>query len=188
MPNYRRRYRTGATYFFSMVTYRRRHLFDNEENVDRLRSAFRQTLEEHPFEIEAAVILPDHTHQLWKLPLGDSDFSRRAGRAKALFTKSLPEHRISAEPSRAKHRESDVWQRRFWEHEIRDADDFKAHLNYIHYNPVKHGYVTCPHLWPWSSFRKWVALGQYSLDWLCVCNGRQVVLPEFPQVDEEFGE
>lgn len=188
MPNYRRFSQGGGTFFFTMVTHRRAHLFADSENVERLRVAIRQTLNEWPFEIETAVVFPDHAHYLWRLPDGDSNFSKRAGRAKALFTKSLPGHRISSQASRAKHRESDVWQRRFWEHTIRDPDDFKEHLNYIHYNPVKHGYVTCPDLWPYSSFRKWVKRGAYPMDWLCVCNGKQATPPRFPEIEEDFGE
>src|SRR6185436_12772215 len=95
---------------------------------------------EWPFEIVGAVVLPDHLHWMWALPANDSNFSKRIGRIKALFTKALEQHPFqSLNVSRARHRESEIWQRRFWEHAIQDPSDFENHLNYIHYNPVRHG-------------------------------------------------
>ena len=108
-----------------------------------------------PFDIRAAVVLPDHMHFIWTLPRGDKDYSKRLGLMKVKVTRSLngvgnlPEH---VSPSRRKHRESDVWQRRFWEHTIDDEDEFERFFDYVHYNPVKHGHTSCPHLWPYSSF------------------------------------
>jgi len=134
---------------------------------------------EWPFEIVAAVVLPDHLHWIWTLPEGDADFSRRMGRIKAMFTKAVGD--IAALPSgnlsRGRHRESEVWQRRFWEHAIRDEKDLENHLNYIHYNPVKHGLVKCPHDWRASSFRKWVSNDGYAMDWCCVCEDVRVRVP-----------
>jgi putative transposase len=107
---------------------------------------------------------------LWTLPTGDSDYSKRVGRLKALFTRLLQGN--SALPqdicvSRQRQRESDVWQRRFWEHTIRDGADWVAHVNYLHYNPVKHGLARCPHEWEYSSFRRFVEKGMYGKDWGC---------------------
>ena len=106
---------------------------------------------ERPVDVLAAVIMPDHIHFIWELPPDDHDFSKRVGRLKVLFTRSLPptaDIRRAESLSRLAHREAAVWQRRFWEHTIRDEHDFRRHLDYIHYNPVKHGLATCPHSWP----------------------------------------
>lgn len=91
-------------------------------------------------------------------------------------------------PSRRRHRESDVWQRRFWEHTLDDIDDFKSHLDYIHYNPVKHGYVTCPHLWPYSSFSRWTDRGVYEPAWGCQCRGRVPEPVDFAAIADSVGE
>lgn len=90
--------------------------------------------------------------------------------------------------SRAKHRESDVWQRRFWEHTIRDEADFERHLEYIHYNRVKHGFVSCPHLWEYSSFDSWVQKGMYENDWCCGCCSQELAVPDFTGISEKAGE
>ena len=123
---------------------------------------------ERPFDIPAAVVLPDHVHFLWTLPEGDTDYPTRVGRTKAVFTRSLAAddpRRMAPTVSRDVHRESGVWQRRYWEHTIRDEDDFKAHLDYVHYNPVRHGYVRSAREWSYSSFSRWVARGEYDSDW-----------------------
>jgi putative transposase len=144
-----------------------------------------------PFEITAAIVLPDHIHFLWTLPPSDSNYSRRVGRMKALFTqsmrgkKSLPQ---TVSLSRRKHRESDVWQRRFWEHTITDETDLAKHLDYLHYNPVKHGLVSCPHSWEYSSFHKWMKLGKYAVDWGCQCQGKKPRIPDFNQMGLRLGE
>ena len=172
MPNYRRVYISGGTYFFTLVTYCRRPLFRHPSNVQLLRNAIARVKTEKPFKIIAAVILPDHTHFLWQLPSNDSNFSQRISRLKVLFTrtyKSKNPSNLEISESRHKHRESDVWQRRFWEHLIRDEADLQQHLDYIHYNPVKHGLVSCPHSWEYSSFSRWVEKGRYTLDWGCTC-------------------
>lgn len=188
MPNYRRAFVPGGTFFLTIVTHRRRPLFADEENVRRLRAATLTVMNERPFEIVASVVLPDHLHFMWTLPDGDSDFSARVGRIKVEFTKALraagdavgDAHPTSV--SRAKHRESDVWQRRFWEHCVRDQEDFNEHLDYIHYNPVKHGLIDCPHAWGASSFGKWVASDHYAHDWCCACDGRVVKVPDFSRI------
>jgi putative transposase len=127
------------------VTCDRRPLLGTPTAVQRLRDALGQVLADWPFDFAAAVVLPDHVHFLWTLPHGDADYSKRVGRMKALFTRSLAASPVGpARPSRVKHRESETWQRRFWEHTIRDDEDFKNHLDYIHYNPVKHALVLQP--------------------------------------------
>jgi putative transposase len=149
---------TGGCYFFTVVTYSRRPFFEQPERVDLLREAFRWTQRQRPFCLEAIAILPDHLHCLWQLPEGDSDYS---GRWRSL--KQWVAHRV---PATVNHRgEKAIWQRRFWEHWIRDEEDWRRHLDYIHYNPVKHGYVECPADWPYSSFRHAVERGWYASDW-----------------------
>lgn len=175
MSNYRRAWIPGGTFFLTIVTHRRQPLFREGERVEQLRQAIAIVKTETPFEIVAAVVLPDHLHFIWKLPSGDTNFSRRVGRLKVLFTRSLFGVGASARAdseSRRKHRESDVWQRRFWEHTIRNETELESCLNYIHYNPVKHGLVSCPHQWEYSSFHTWVKRGQYSFDWACTCQGQ----------------
>lgn len=172
MPNYRRAYIPGGTYFFTLVTYCRRPLFKPLYNIQLLRIAVAKVKAEKPFKIVAAVILPDHIHFIWQLPPGDSNYSQRISRLKVLFTrayKSQNPSNIEISASRHRHRESDIWQRRFWEHLIRDEADLQQHLDYIHYNPVKHELVSCPHLWEYSSFSRWVNRGRYTLDWGCTC-------------------
>ena len=120
--------------------------------VDVLREAVRVTKRERPFEIDAWVVLPDHMHCVWTLPEGDADFSTRWSVIKARFSRAMP-----PAPRRASHearREHGIWQRRFWEHHIRDEADFRAHVRYCWINPVKHGYVERPEDWPYSSYRK----------------------------------
>ncbi|WP_228059143.1 REP-associated tyrosine transposase [Nostoc sp. LEGE 06077] len=139
MSQYRRSYVPGGVYFFTLVTYRRIHLFSNVENISLLRQAIAKMRKELPFEITAAVVLPDHLHFIWSLPPDDSNYSQRVSRFKVLFTRSLRGKRSLSQDvsaSRRKHRESDVWQRRFWEHTIFDEHDLHRHLDYIHYNPL----------------------------------------------------
>ena len=138
-----------------------------------------------PFDIIGAVILPDHLHFLWQFPPNNADYSKRVGRLKALFTKSFKaENNLIQEisESRKKHRESNIWQRRFWEHTIKDERDFEQHLDYIHYNPVKHGLISCPHLWQYSSLNLWIKKGFYTQDWACVCQGNKVKIPDFREI------
>ena len=172
MPNYRRVYIPGGTYFFTIVTYCRRPLFINPDNIHLLRTAVARVQRKQPFKIIAAVILPDHIHFIWQLPPDDSNYSQRISRLKVLFTrayKAKNPSNLEISISRHRHRESDIWQRRFWEHLIRNEADLQQHLDYIHYNPVKHGLVSCPHLWEYSSFSRWVDRGRYTLDWGCTC-------------------
>ncbi|MDD3450236.1 MAG: transposase [Gammaproteobacteria bacterium] len=159
--DYRRHRLPGGSCFFTVVTQHRRPLL--VDHIEALRAAFRLVRSRYPFAIEAIVVLPDHLHTLWRLPDGDSDYSRRWMVLKRAFSSALPA--APASPSQARKREKGVWQRRFWEHTIRDEADWARHMDYIHYNPVKHGYVDSPAAWPWSSFPRWVARGVYEPGW-----------------------
>ncbi|MBA1446445.1 MAG: transposase [Chromatiales bacterium] len=158
MSNYRRAYIPGGHYFFTVVTHNRIGLFSNEQNIDRLRGAFRHVIKKHPFAIDAIGILPDHIHAIWRLPDGDANFSLRW----RLIKHFLSIHVAGKLNQRG---EKQVWQRRFWEHQIRNEEDWRNHMDYIHYNPVKHGYVTHPSEWPYSSFGRAVEKGWYDPDW-----------------------
>ena len=167
---YRRLHVDGASYFFTLVTEQRRRLFDEPTAVMLLDRALALVQTRHPFEIEAQVILPEHLHTIWRLPAGDADFAGRWRLIKSNFTRwylsSRPRPPRSA--SRLSKQEQAVWQRRYWEHLIRDDRDFGAHLDYIHYNPVKHGLVRAPRDWPHSTFQQWVESGAYQEDWCCL--------------------
>ena len=163
---YRRSRTPGGTFFFTVATQRRRKILCMEGNVRLLRQAFREVKARHPFTIEAFVLLPDHIHCVWTLPPDDRDFSTRWMLIKCRFSrgcKGPAAAQISA--SRVRKRESGVWQRRFWEHEIRSERDLAAHVEYIHFNPVKHAFVKSPADWPYSSFHRYVRDGIYERDW-----------------------
>jgi putative transposase len=134
------------------------------ENIAALRQSFRSVNAAHPFVIAAVVILPDHLHAILTLPDGDDDFSLRWRQIKSKFSRAIDKgERISN--SRARKHERGIWQRRFWEHVIRDDNDFEHHADYIHHNPVKHGLVGRVADWPFSSFHRFVRLGIYSDTW-----------------------
>jgi putative transposase len=163
---YRRSKTPGATYFFTVVTYQRQTIFDDAEMVDLLRDCFRVVKQRHPFVIEAIAVLREHLHCIWTLPDGDADFSMRWRLIKGEFSRRCgDEYKRQRGDSRVKKGEQAVWQRRFWEHQIRDEQDFAQHVDYIHFNPVSHGLVSAPKDWPYSSFRRYVRDGCYSLDW-----------------------
>jgi len=163
---YRRAKTKGGTYFFTVVTHQRRKFLCQPANVSVLREAFCYAMAEHPFEIDAMVLLPDHLHCIWTLPAGDGDFSTRWRLIKSYFTRHCdPICHGRPSPSRQKKQERAVWQRRFWEHQIGDEGDFIQHVEYIHYNPVKHGLVKAPKDWPYSSFHRDVRRGVYAWDW-----------------------
>nr|VFK56432.1 MAG: putative transposase [Candidatus Kentron sp. TUN] len=159
--DYRRAKIPGAQYFFTVVIEHRRHLLI--EHMDRLRAAFRHVQPRHPFRIDAIVILPDHLHTLWTLPTDDSDYANRWMRIKRTFSSGFPA--LPSNSSQKRKREKGIWQRRFWEHCIRDERDRQNHLDYIHYNPVKHGYVEQVRDWPYSTFQRLVKRGWYTADW-----------------------
>jgi putative transposase len=181
MPLYRRIFRPGGTYFLTLVTENRAPLFVDAQNRMLLHSALAECGARRPFTIEAIVLLPNHLHLLCTLPQNDLDYSGRVAAVKAYFTRSYLTFggKEQRSPSRITHRRRGVWQRKFWEHTIKDQNDFNRHMDYIHYNPVKHGLVRCPHAWQHSSFSKWVAAEAYEADWQCVCNSRVMKPPAF---------
>lgn len=164
---YRRLRVEGAAYFFTVVTHDRRALFHDDELVGLLQAAITHVQSRHPFEVEAQVILPDHLHAIWQMPSGDANYAKRWRLIKEAFTRSCMKVRsVPARSSIAKARgEQLVWQRRFWEHLIRDEADFAEHLDYIHLNPVRHGLAATPGDWPLSSFRSWIDRGYYDERW-----------------------
>lgn len=160
---YRRACVAGATYFFTLV------VADRDSNllvdhIDALRRAVATVRRRHPFSIDAFVVLPDHLHAVWTLPPGDADFAMRWGLVKATFSKQIPPGEGRSE-SRAKRGERGLWQRRFWEHLIRDEEDLARHVDYVHFNPVKHGHVARAIEWPYSSLRAYVRRGWATEDW-----------------------
>jgi putative transposase len=163
MADYKRLY-VGPKWFFTVVTGKRRPIFSDEVARVCLRQAIRECRLHYPFSIDGWVLLPDHIHCIWTIEEPDADFSTRWSIIKRLFTKSFRNGKTPTAP---------FWQRRFWEHGIRDEKDFENHINYLHYNPVKHGYVTNVRDWKWSSFHKYGAEGLYPADW-----GSNVVIPD----------
>ncbi len=163
---YRRARIEGGTFFFTVVTFYRQRILCTPENVVLLRSIFRETMQRHPFSIDAFVLLPDHLHCIWTLPQGEADFSTRWRLIKSNFSRRCSkETNLVNAASRAKKGEQAIWQRRFWEHMIRDGDDYRGHVEYIHYNPVKHGMVKAPIDWEYSSFHSYVRDGIYDRRW-----------------------
>jgi putative transposase len=162
---YRRALVGGATYFFTVnLADRRCRLL--VEHIDELREAVREVKQAHPFEVVAWVVLPEHMHAIWSLPPGDSDYSMRWNQIKGGFSRRIPKgDRVSK--SRIGKRERGIWQRRFWEHLIRNDEDLGRHVDYTHYNPVKHGYVQRAIDWPFSSFHRFVGREWRSADWGC---------------------
>jgi putative transposase len=163
MPDYRRNYLSGGTYFFTF------NLLERSsgllvERIDALREAVRKVKASRPFHIDAWVVLPDHMHAVWTLPPDDSDYSGRWRAIKIAFAKAMPKTEcLSA--VRAARGERGIWQRRFWEHTIRDEQNYRAHVDYVHINPVKHGLVARVRDWPHSSFYRHAESGIYAPDW-----------------------
>ncbi|MFN6971897.1 MAG: REP-associated tyrosine transposase [Rheinheimera sp.] len=163
--DYRRQWRLGGCYFFTHTLLDRSQTLLTDQ-IELLRTAFRLVKNRYPFFIHAMVVLPDHFHCVLELPEGEHDFSIRFRLIKMYFSRAL----AMQEPRsacRIRRRERGIWQRRYWEHLIRDQQDFLNHLNYIHWNPVKHQLVTLVYAWPYSSFHRYVALGWYPLNWCC---------------------
>lgn len=162
MPSYVRWREKGASYFFTVVTYHRRLIFNDASARRLLNRAFVHTRRNQPFDMFACILLPDHLHCLWTMPDGDDDFPVRWASIKRHFTHDYLEGRgtdLSIPAGRSQKRGRGVWQPRYWEHRIRNESDWYRHRDYIHYNPVKHGYVDKPEDWPWSSFHRHVRLG-----------------------------
>jgi putative transposase len=162
MVSYRRVRIPGATYFFT-VTLRDRRADWLTARADLLRSVVRCVRHQRPFTIDAMVILPDHLHTVWTLPADDADYSGRWRAIKARFSRALASDGVPL--VRNRRGEYDLWQRRFWEHLIRDDEDFARHVDYIHHNPVKHGWVANPFDWRWSSIHAYARRGVIAADW-----------------------
>ncbi len=170
MPEYRR-VKDGITYFFTVVTYKRQRFLCLKESREVLRKVISEIRKSHPFVIEAWVLMPNHIHCIWSLPENDIDYSKRWGLIKSRYTKIIGNKLVKScrsTSSRKNKREGTVWQRRFWEHKIRNEKDYENHCNYIHYNPVKHGLVSSPKDWIYTTFHRYVNNGTYSADWGCV--------------------
>ena len=164
MPNYKRARFEGGYYFFTLVTYKRAELFSQKLARDCLREGINKTRSRHSFESIAFCLLYDHFHCLWKLPENDSDYSMRRSSIKSLFSKSylkISKIRKPISPSRSRKGKVSIWQRRFWEHQLRDEHDLQNHIDYIHYNPVKHGLVKRVEDWSWSTYHKYLKAGFY---------------------------
>jgi len=153
----------GGTYFFT-VNLAERHLRLLSDHVDILRSAVKAVKQRHPFHIDAFVVLPDHLHAIWTLPEHDADFATRWMLIKAGFSRYIIRDECRS-ASRISKGERGIWQRRYWEHLIRDDDDFERHIDYIHYNPVKHGYVNRAAEWSCSSIHRYIKAGIIASDW-----------------------
>lgn len=169
MPRYTRNFIPGGTFFFTVVTEERRPWLCTDAARIALREAIQHVQLKLPFTIDAWVLLPDHIHCIWTLPPGDADFATRWRLIKTHVTKICAPvlNRETVNASRVKRHEQGLWQRRFWEHTIRDEDDLAAHCDYIHYNPVKHGLSTSPQEWPHSTFHRFLQASIYPDDWGC---------------------
>jgi putative transposase len=164
MTDYRRAWCPGGTYFFTVNLLRRNGNDLLVREIARLRAVVADVRRRHPFRIHAWVVLPDHLHCVIELPPGDADFAVRWRLIKMEFSKCLPNtERRSA--TRQRRGERGIWQRRYWEHLIRDDADFRAHVDYVHINPLKHGLVARVVDWPYSTFHRWVERGRYAVDW-----------------------
>jgi putative transposase len=161
--HYRRVLVEGGTYFFTV------NLADRSGNllvdrIDDLRAAVQSVRKSHPFEILAWVVLPNHIHAVWRLPKRDAAYPMRWALIKANFSRRIPKgERISE--SRRERGERGIWQRRYWEHLIQNDADLQRHVDYTHYNPVKHGYAKRAIEWPFSSFHRHLRLGWVTRDW-----------------------
>ena len=168
MPVYRRARVQGGTFFFTVVTYQRQNILLDEPVRQALRFAVHETRKILPFHIDAWVLLPDHLHCVWTLPDGEENYSLRWSLIKQSVSRRCATaygDKAALSQSRQKRRESPFWQRRFWEHQIRDDADFGRRVDYIHWNPVKHELVTKVAAWPYSTFHRYVREGIYAPDW-----------------------
>ena len=164
--DYRRIWAPGATYFFTVNLLQRRNNQLLVQRIDALKEAVRATRQRFPFSLDASVVLPEHMHVIWTLPKGDADNATRWRLIKAGFSKRIEsgEHRSEV---RLRRGERGIWQRRFWDHLIRDEQDLARHIDYVHINPMKHGHVKRVADWPHSSFHRFVEKGIYPANWAC---------------------
>jgi len=158
VSNYHRAIIPGGVYFFTVVTRDRARIFINEDRVNALRLAFRKVMAVRPFQLDAMVVLPEHLHCIWRMPEGYADFSSRWREIKKATSRQI-------DTATNDRNERPVWQRRFWEHAIRDEEDWRKHMDYLHYNPVKHRLAKRPGDWQWSSFARAVSKGWYEASW-----------------------
>ena len=163
MTEYRRAWSSGATWFFTatLADRRSRLLVDG---IEELRAAFKYVQQGHPFKTIAMVVLPEHLHAIWTLPADDTDYATRWRLLKTEFSRRIPKGEYRR-PSLVRKGERGIWQRRYWEHLIQDEDDLQRHVDYIHFNPVKHGYVQRAAAWPYSTFQRYVEKGWLTSDW-----------------------
>ena len=162
--DYRRAWHQGGTYFFTINCLQRHNNDCLTKNIDLLREVISKVKKSHPFKIHAWVVLPEHMHCVIELPEGDADFATRLMLIKMFFSRGIPKQERRSDV-RIKRGERGIWQRRYWEHLIRDERDYQAHMDYVHINPVKHGLVKQVKDWPYSTFHKLVEQGIYSQDW-----------------------
>ncbi len=177
MSRYRRAITAGGTFFVTVVAYRRQPILCDAAIHNALRKAMVSVRRSKPFTIDAWVLLPDHLHCVWTLPLDDDDFSGRWSLIKSAVSRAVGAQYRREEwlnGSKLKHREATIWQRRFWEHCIRDESDLQRHVDYLHFNPVKHGLVSRVADWPHSTFHRFLAKGRYPLDWAGSADGVDV--------------
>jgi len=165
MTNYRRAKFKGGYYFFTVVTHQRRAFLTGELARYCLREIWQKVRNTRPFDVIALCLLPNHLHCIWKLPEGDNDYSTRWSLIKKGFTRSYLTAGGTESPqskSRRQKRRRGIWQRRFWEHQLRDEHDLQMHVDYIHFNPVKHGLTERPDQWPWSTYHRYIETGRYA--------------------------
>ncbi|TWT65204.1 Transposase IS200 like protein [Allorhodopirellula solitaria] len=178
----------GGTYFFTVVTDRRRPIFASLSARTILGDVIRECRQSHPFEVRAIVLLPDHLHSIWCLRPGDANYSGRWQWIKSEFTKrwlTSGGKECSVTVGRKDDGRRGVWQPKYWEHTIEEESDFESRFDYVHYNPVKHGYVRCPIDWQWSTFHHWVQRGVYSAHWAC---GDRDPRLNFDHIEKTVGE
>ena len=164
MPDYRRAWQPGGTYFFTVNLLQRSGNDLLVRRIDALREAIRRVRLRHPFTIHGWVVLPDHMHCVVELPAGDADFALRWRLIRSGFSKAMPAAEWRS-PVRQRRGERGIWQRRYWEHLVRNEADFAAHMDYVHFNPVRHGLVARVADWPHSTFHRLVERGLYPPDW-----------------------
>jgi putative transposase len=184
MSDFRRWYVPGGTFFFTLVTLNRRPVLCTDLARHCLHAAIDSVKADWPWELIAIVLLPDHLHTVWTLPPDDARYPIRWKRIKEEFTRRFimaGGTEVTPTHSRLRHSERGIWQRRYWEHTVRDEEDLKRCVDYVHWNPKKHGYVASVRDWPWSSFHRFVQNGEYELHW-----GAEEPTPGY--VDPEWGE
>ncbi|OHX15773.1 transposase [Chromobacterium amazonense] len=168
MARFRRERLAGGCYFFTVVTERRQRILLEPDVRAALREAILAVRRERPFAIDGWVLLPDHLHAIWTLPEGDADYAMRWREIKRRVTRAVGQRYFRAEWQSARRAAKGcgtLWQHRYWEHRIRDEADFAAHLDYAHFNPVKHGLAASAAAWPYSTFHRYVQAGRYPADW-----------------------